>query len=68
MIIWEGEGTPEVMPEDSGRALIIEVSNGWAGDHEVFARLHSYVHGDAKHGPFGDLEGKRVRVTVEVVE
>lgn len=68
MIIWQAEGIPDVATEDNGSALIAEISNGLTGDHETFVRVHSYTYKHASHGVFGELEGKRLRVTVELLD
>jgi hypothetical protein len=57
------EGKVESTTEDSGQAKIAEVS----GPDAFFVRLHSYDE-TKQHAAFAQFDGKRVRVTIEVVE
>ena len=62
------EGTPDFEVDDGGCAQIMEVSNpdGENGDY-VFVRFQSWDD-DKVHTQMKPFEGKKLRITIEVVE
>lgn len=67
-LVFEGVAEPDGL-EDSGRALMLSVTHEPADDADdgEWIRLHS-EHGDLSHARLLDVLGRRVRVTVEVLE
>lgn len=64
-VVFDETGVVEVESEDDGQALIAEISDG--ADEGLFVRLQSWS--ESRHHPAMDeMRGKRVRVTVEIVE
>ncbi len=59
------EGRLELHTEDGGRALIGEVEG--ADDDRTFVRLQSWSD-DKQHPELAALDGKRIRVTIEVLD
>lgn len=62
MITFEGQCEPE--KDDGGQALIAEF--GEASVPQMFVRLQSWDE-QKQHQVMRDLEGKRLRITVEVI-
>jgi hypothetical protein len=59
-------GKMEVDVEDGGRAKIGTLYG--PDDSQLFVRIQSWVEEeDGVHGVFNDLEGKTLKVTIEVV-
>jgi hypothetical protein len=60
------EGVLKFETEDGGQAKIAELSRE---DSPLFVRVQSWVDGrDAVHPQVEELAGKRVRVTIEIIE
>ncbi len=57
-------GRGDISIEDGGMAQILEVSND---DSDVFVRLQSW-NDDGKHTELDRLVGKKLKITVEVIE
>lgn len=57
------EGKVECKSEDSGCALIAEIE----GNDEFFVRLHSWSD-NKNHKFMKNIKGKKVRVTVEIID
>ncbi len=60
------EGKVEFNTEDSGCALIGQLDDGSAEERGLFVRIHSWDEGK-KHADARLLEGKRVRVTIDIL-
>lgn len=66
------EGLVEYTKEDSGQALIATIYEG--GPKDMFVRIQSWETEDQntdkkpEHKTARSLEGKRVRVTIEVID
>lgn len=60
-------GLENLRREDSGCALIEDVGTDGVEDNGVFVRIQSWDE-TKEHKDFNALKGKRVRVTIEVVE
>lgn len=69
-IVLEGVVKPKV--EDGGQAQIAEIggeSDDYAdGESGMFVRIQSWCEGGKHHPEMDAIRGKRVRVTIEVVE
>jgi hypothetical protein len=62
------EGVVECKKEDGGQALIAEVGDVVGNkDSEFFVRLQSWDE-NREHPEMNSFKGKKVRVTVEVIE
>lgn len=61
------ESEAPISTQDGGQAMIIEFSGGGAGDDGVFVRVHSW-DSTRQHDLLDSLRGRRVRVTVEIVD
>lgn len=62
------EGVAEPTVEDGGQALILEVSDDADAERGEFVRLQSWCERCDTHPVLGPLAGKRLRVTVEIVD
>lgn len=63
--VFEAGVDREVKAEDSGQALILELSE--PGDSGMFVRVQSWDERKA-HAEFRAFDGKRIRVTIEAIE
>jgi hypothetical protein len=61
--VYAFEGVIEPTVEDSGQAMIAEISDGGA----LFVRLQSWDE-LGEHAAFREFDGKRVRITIEALE
>jgi hypothetical protein len=61
------EGEAELDSEDGGCALIATLDGNEEKDAGIFVRVQSYDE-YKKHEDFSKLLGKKIRVTIEVVE
>ena len=66
-IVIESDAPVEYEVEDGGAALIAHIENEEADPH-FFVRLHSWNDAGDDHPTARKFEGKRVRVTVEVID
>lgn len=62
------EGVADRTVEDGGRALVLEVDGTRADGDGEYVRLQSWREDAGEHPVLGPLAGRRLRVTVEVVE
>lgn len=53
--------------QDSGMAQIFEVDNYTGDETELFVRVQSYSN-SKNHSVMDSLHGKRIRVTIEVLD
>lgn len=57
----------DIAIEDSGRAKIIQIDAGDGNDNGMFIGLHSWDE-TLQHKDFNDLIGKKIRVTIEIID
>lgn len=57
----------DIAIEDGGRAKIIQIDAGDGNDNGMFIGLHSWDE-TLQHKDFNDLIGKKIRVTIEIIE
>lgn len=60
------EGVVECEKEDGGRALIAQIESENEED-DVFVRIQSWSD-DRTHTVMNSIQGKKVRVTIEVID